>query len=123
MTPKARLRNKADRLAKQRAFEKYGEVCELCGSDYRATAHHYFYRSSYGHLRFDLDNLVILCGRCHSALHFSDPKKVEDKIIEKAKGEYQSQSISRSNDPRVQIMEEEVMIPLELREEDEKKSE
>ena len=81
MTPKSRLRNKADRLAKERAFEKYGKVCELCGSDFRATAHHFFYRSSCGHLRHEIDNLVILCGYHHALLHFKDPKLVEGKII------------------------------------------
>ena len=40
---------------------------------------------------------------------FGDTDNLKDKIIEKAKGGYQSQSISRSNDPRVQIMEEEMI--------------
>uniref|UniRef100_A0A6M3Y1D4 HNH endonuclease n=1 Tax=viral metagenome TaxID=1070528 RepID=A0A6M3Y1D4_9ZZZZ len=47
------------------------------------TPHHYYYRSGYGHLKYDLENGIILCRKCHFALHFGkDPKKIEDRIRE-----------------------------------------
>ena len=80
---KAKLKNKASGLFKDLCILKYGNKCELCNSDYMVTAHHFYYRSSCSHLTYDLDNGIILCCRCHSRLHFKDPKLVEDKIIEK----------------------------------------
>ena len=84
-TKKQQLRSKADKLFKDTCFEKYGYNCEICNETYLATAHHYYYRSSCSHLRFDIDNGVILCGRCHAKLHFKDPEIVEEQII-KARG-------------------------------------
>lgn len=77
------LRNKCDQKAKEKAMEREEGICEVCGDTYGTTAHHYFYRSSCGHLRFYLPNLVILCRKCHFLLHFKDPKIIENKIIAK----------------------------------------
>ena len=82
MTLKAKLRNQADKLFKQIIISRYNYVCELCGGQWRLTAHHFFYRSSAGHLRYCLDNGICLCAKCHARLHFKDPKLVEAEIIE-----------------------------------------
>ena len=56
--------------------------CEVCGA--RAIqVHHFYYKGSYGHLRYDLDNGISICQGCHFVLHNQDPKKIEERIIEK----------------------------------------
>ena len=78
--PKVSLRNKADNLW-SKAYLK--ERCEVCGSDYCLQAHHFYYKSSSGHLRYTKENHITLCRRCHFVLHSQDPKKIEDIIIDK----------------------------------------
>ena len=59
-------------------------ICQSCGR--RATqGHHYFFKGTYPHLKYDTDNCVPLCLSCHSKLHFKDPKGAEKDII-KTKG-------------------------------------
>ena len=77
--PKAKLRRRADRLWYQIGLK---EKCEL-GGEAAVQLHHFFYKSQYGHLRYDLNNGISLCQRCHFRLHHSDPKLMTDKIIEK----------------------------------------
>ena len=74
---KKRLRNKADKLWYEKC--KKGK-CEVCGNT-ATQVHHYFYKSSYGHMRYDEDNGVSLCTSCHFLLHHQDPHRIEDKII------------------------------------------
>lgn|GEM_PF-1993920 len=76
---KKRLRSKADKLW----FNLYlKERCEVCGSTDGLQGHHFYYKKSYPHLRYDPDNHITLCKRCHFLLHHQDPKKIENKIIE-----------------------------------------
>lgn len=80
MTKLQRLRKQADKLW----FRKYlDECCKVCGSIFGLQGHHYFYKSTYGHLRYDKDNHITLCKKCHFKLHHQDPKSVESKIAEK----------------------------------------
>ena len=80
MNKKQRLRHKCDRLW----FRKYlDECCEVCGSIFGLQEHHYFYKSTYGHLRYEKDNHITLCKGCHFRLHHQDPKSVESEIAEK----------------------------------------
>ena len=76
---KKRLRDKADNLW----FKKYLKTsCEVCGQSDVLQGHHYFYKGSYGHLRYNKENHITLCRGCHFVLHHQDPKKVEEKIKE-----------------------------------------
>ena len=81
LNKKQKLRAKADKLFKETILARYNATCEVCGGKWKVTAHHYYYRSSAGHLRYNLNNGICLCGFCHSKLHFKDLKLVEDKII------------------------------------------
>ncbi len=79
-TKKTRLRSKADKLW----YHKYLKpCCEICGKKYPLQAHHFFYKSQYGHLRYSKANHITLCQRCHFILHHQDPKVITDMIIEK----------------------------------------
>ena len=77
---KKRLRDKADNLW----FKKYLKTsCEVCGqSDNVLQGHHFYFKGSYGHLRYNKENHITLCRGCHFVLHHQDPKKVEEKIKE-----------------------------------------
>ena len=82
---KKRLRAECNKLWYETALKKYGGKCEIpdcLTPNYDVVAHHYYYKSSYGHLKYDLDNAVLLCRRHHFLLHHQDPKKIEDKIIQ-----------------------------------------
>jgi len=81
--PKAKLRGQADKLW----YEKYlKDRCEVCGEGGILQAHHFYYRSSFSILRYSEENHITLCRKCHFVLHHQDPKKVEEKIIEKRGG-------------------------------------
>ena len=75
--PKSRLRSQADKLFFELLLKP---ECEVCGKS-AVQVHHFFYKSSYGHLRYDLDNGISLCQGCHFALHAQDPKRIEIEII------------------------------------------
>jgi len=78
MNPKSRLQHKADKLW----YLKYlRPACEVCGKK-AVQVHHFYYKGSYGHLRYNKDNAISLCMSCHFILHHQDPKKIEIKIIE-----------------------------------------
>lgn len=79
MTKKQTLRKQADRLWFKRHLKK---KCEVCGEP-AIQCHHFYYKSNYGHLRYDEDNAISLCRGCHFLLHHQDPKRIEEKIIEK----------------------------------------
>ena len=83
MNSKTKLRKKADKLWTQKVLNL--PYCEVCGSTKVLQAHHFYYKSSYPHLRYNLKNGVVLCRACHFKLHHRDPKAVEEEII-RAKG-------------------------------------
>ena len=56
--------------------------CEVCNKPSQFV-HHFYYKSSFSHLRYELDNGISLCKSCHFLLHTKDPKIIESKIIEK----------------------------------------
>ena len=80
-TKKQQLRGLADKLWYQKYLKGY---CEVCGSSGGVLqGHHFFYRSSYGHLRYSPENHITLCRACHFLLHHQDPKAIEDQITAK----------------------------------------
>ena len=73
-----RLRNKADRLLQQKYVKGR---CEVCGKPAQV-AHHIVPKSQSNNLRYDPDNLAILCNACHFAHHTKGDPKIISKIIE-----------------------------------------
>lgn len=59
--------------------------CLLCGN-LTEVAHHHVHKSKSNRLRYELDNLINLCGRCHVRLHANESywasKVVEIKGLE-----------------------------------------
>lgn len=69
---KKTVRNKCDNLLTPIIKEKYPN-CLLRGAQSCAgvtqVAHHHVHKSSSSHLRYDIENLIPLCGACHVMLH------------------------------------------------------
>lgn len=78
ISKKTSLTRRADKLWYKKLFTG---ICEVCGSPARQV-HHFFFKGSYAHLRYDLDNGISLCPPCHYTIHFKDSKIINEKIIE-----------------------------------------
>lgn len=61
------LRSKAWKELREKALERDGYKCVLCGSDQNLQVHHVFLRKFHKELQGDIDNLVSLCTRDHWA--------------------------------------------------------
>ena len=97
---KKQLRSKNDKLWYLYLIEQQ-PLCEVCGNNKAIQIHHYYYKSSYAHLRYDLDNGISLCQGCHFLLHFKDPKKITEKI-DKARGKKWKELITKkANNPPI----------------------
>lgn len=54
---------------KRDIHEKYNYMCDKCGSTEKLNTHHLYNWSEYPEKRFDLDNGVLLCEKCHILFH------------------------------------------------------
>ena len=80
MNKKAKLRSRADTLW----FNKMRkDSCEVCGDKFRLQVHHFFPKSQFAHLRYDEDNGVTLCGKCHFEHHSKSNPKIQQAIVAK----------------------------------------
>lgn len=64
------LRNKCDLLLSPLIKKMYPN-CLLCGEPTQV-AHHHVHKSKSNALRYDLENLINLCGKCHLRLHLDE---------------------------------------------------
>lgn len=76
----AAIRNKADKLLTP-IIQKMYPFCLLC-QQFTEVAHHHIHKSKSTRLRYELDNLIPLCGRCHFKLHQNESYWA-GKIIQK----------------------------------------
>jgi len=71
MDKKKRLRKQADKLWFEILIKP---KCEVCDSQAKQV-HHFFPKSSYGHLRYNMNNGINLCMHCHLKIHLKgDPQ-------------------------------------------------
>lgn len=64
------IRNKADKVLKEYIKSTHkGELCELCGEREFTVAHHFVYTKQSLALRYELENLILLCKGCHKYAH------------------------------------------------------
>ena len=70
-----------DQLLKAKVFAKYGNECYICGYSLKPVlrVHHMIPVSLGG--ADSLDNLILLCGNCHTLTHFFSSKKYQDREI------------------------------------------
>lgn len=59
-------RTKRWRALRQQALRRDGFKCTECGSRYRLQVHHVKRSEKFPELAYELDNLLTLCGPCHS---------------------------------------------------------
>jgi 5-methylcytosine-specific restriction endonuclease McrA len=88
-----KLRSKCDSYLTPIIKKQYPS-CFFCGGPTQV-AHHFIHKSKSNSLRYDLDNLINLCGRCHCALH-NNESYYTGKIIE-AKGMDWFQKLVKKN--------------------------
>lgn len=79
---KIKLRRIADSLFKQ-AVIKNKPICEVCEKEKTDTAHHFFPKSHYGHLRYSISNGVAICKSCHYKHHHLYCPEIHATIIKK----------------------------------------
>ena len=57
------------KIWRKKVFIRDNFTCKCCGSKKRLNAHHKLSYKIYNTLRFDVDNGITLCERCHSKFH------------------------------------------------------
>ena len=65
-----KLRKEADKLWKEIVLRNYQGKCFVCGSSFQVDAHHFVPRRVSLNLRYDPENGIALCRKCHTALHW-----------------------------------------------------
>lgn len=75
------LRDKCDSLIQKINRASCGR-CLVCGG-YNDVGHHYFPKSVSSYLRYDLRNIIPLCGKCHCRIHMSDDPTINNTIVRK----------------------------------------
>ncbi|MFA5196245.1 MAG: HNH endonuclease [Bacteroidales bacterium] len=73
------LRSLADRLWYQLCILEHGTICEVCSCP-AVQVHHFFPKSNYGHLRYLVENGVVICQGCHLKHHTGSPL-IQQEII------------------------------------------
>ena len=79
---KTRLKNKADRIMQEIGRETYTK-CFVCDAPY-SCLHHFIPKSRSAYLRYDWENLIPICNKCHCNHHKGDP--MVHAIIQEKKG-------------------------------------
>ena len=76
-----KLKKALDRLVQEK-FRKPGDKCLVCGNPAQVL-HHYIQKSQSMNLRFDDDNLILLCNSCHCKHHQGGDPKIHQEILRK----------------------------------------
>ena len=63
------LRSKAWKELREKALERDGRRCVLCGSDQNLNVHHIFPRKFHKDLQEDIENVAVVCAKCHFRIH------------------------------------------------------
>jgi len=84
MTNKRKLEILANRLWKEAALKKWGNICVVSGQS-AITFHHFVSKSRCNNLRYDVENAVPVSKDTHWTIHFSPDvfkrRAAEDKIL------------------------------------------
>jgi 5-methylcytosine-specific restriction endonuclease McrA len=80
----AKYKRKADKLL-QLKYVPLNPQCFIC-NETTSEMHHYIPKSQSNNLRYDPDNLIPLCRKCHARHHLSgDPRIVSTIVLRKGK--------------------------------------
>lgn len=80
------LEKKADRLLQIKYVNKYPS-CLVCGQQ-TSEMHHFIPKSQSNMLRYDENNLIPLCKRCHCRHHLSGDPSIVATIVRKKGNEW-----------------------------------
>lgn len=69
------------RLWAEAVKDRDGKSCVECGATKKLHSHHIKRKKDFPELRFDLDNGITLCAKCHLAAHGYKEKEKSPKII------------------------------------------
>lgn len=58
---------------RKQVFDKYGEVCAMCGATSSLQVHHMEYIKGRLAWEYPLENFMVLCEKCHKRVHFEEP--------------------------------------------------
>ena len=83
---KKRLEKEANRLWQLAVIKKYGKLCEVDGRS-GGPPHHFYAKGSYGHMKFLIENGIVLCLACHYSLHFTQRRTQIEEIIKRKRGQ------------------------------------
>ena len=72
-------KSKYNRIWVKEVKEKYNYTCDVCGSKENLHSHHLYNWADYPDYRFELDNGVCLCKKCHFEFHKIYGKKNNTK--------------------------------------------
>ena len=78
---KSKLKRKLDALL-QIKYTKLYPQCLVCGEPSHCM-HHYIRKSQSAHLRYDENNLIPICGRCHCLHHQAGDPKIHQEVLRK----------------------------------------
>jgi len=78
--PFKQLQSKTLKLWHEISMQQHNYICQSCGSKATQT-HHFFFKGSFPHLKYELLNGCPLCMKCHYLLHTRDSKLIEKQII------------------------------------------
>lgn len=74
------LQSQALKLWHDISMQQHNYICQSCGQTATQT-HHFFFKGTFPHLKYELLNGVPLCRECHYLLHIKDGKLIEKQII------------------------------------------
>ena len=76
------IKNPTRKEFRHLVFSRKGMICEICGSPYDITLHHIITkanakRTKRTYLIKDIDNIMVVCEKCHIQIHKESKKKLQ----------------------------------------------
>ena len=103
---KQRLRDQADGLWKIAVIDRWGNICESCGKE-SLTPHHFFAKGLYPELRYEVNNGVPLCSKCHFFHHHKVSPEIHLDVIEKRGKKWYNRLEEKSRENQLSFQTEE----------------
>lgn len=91
-----------DKLTRETVLERDCNSCVRCGNTEYLTVSHVYPKGTFGNLRWELDNLKILCLSCHRVWHMN-PVEMADWWRKKYPERYERLSLARHTAPKVDM--------------------
>lgn len=81
-----RLNDDTKIIGYKKAFQRRNKrnslgTCFLCGSNRNLEQHHIKHKAVYPELKYEQDNIMIVCKECHDILHYNSRKHFTNKLL------------------------------------------